>query len=600
MRKTENNNMRRLLTAVAALAVTLASALNVSCGGAETVSVKQAIGREKNVVTPQLNHNDEQRLKYFFLEAVSQQNKGNYDAAFDLLSHCLTINPNAAEVYFTIASYYSELGRDSMAMQSMERAAVLSPKNDRYIERLAISYINTGNIDKATDTYERLYTNDRGRTDVLGMLVQLYNQKKDYDKMLNTLERLEQVDGSSEQITLMKMHAYSMKGDKKAEFNALKQLADKYPNDLNYRVMMGNWLLKNGREDEALDEYDAVLEQEPDNVSAQMSMLDYYKRLGEDSLAQVTVERMLMSDKTQPADKIQLIRKVVDENERIGAGSMEVIRLFNKILAEPQTTPEMLQLYAGYLKLKEYPQDSIDAVLERVLDIAPDEAGARMQLIQSAWMRQNFDRVIDLSRQAQQYNPDEPTFYYFMAMAYNQKDDLDEALEAARRGVAAGSEQTNKDFMSDLYGLMGEIYHEKGMEKETFAAYDSCLIWNSENIGCLNNYAYYLSLTGEGLEKAEQMSRKTVKAEPANGIYLDTYAWILFMQGRYDEAKIYIEQALKNYDTPSADVMEHAGDIFWKCGEKDAAVDYWQQAVDAGGSNSILKKKLKQKKYLEK
>lgn len=592
--------MRRLLTAVAALAVTLASALNVSCGGAETVSVKQAIGREKNVVTPQLNHNDEQRLKYFFLEAVSQQNKGNYDAAFDLLSHCLTINPNAAEVYFTIASYYSELGRDSMAMQSMERAAVLSPKNDRYIERLAISYINTGNIDKATDTYERLYTNDRGRTDVLGMLVQLYNQKKDYDKMLNTLERLEQVDGSSEQITLMKMHAYSMKGDKKAEFNALKQLADKYPNDLNYRVMMGNWLLKNGREDEALDEYDAVLEQEPDNVSAQMSMLDYYKRLGEDSLAQVTVERMLMSDKTQPADKIQLIRKVVDENERIGAGSMEVIRLFNKILAEPQTTPEMLQLYAGYLKLKEYPQDSIDAVLERVLDIAPDEAGARMQLIQSAWMRQNFDRVIDLSRQAQQYNPDEPTFYYFMAMAYNQKDDLDEALEAARRGVAAGSEQTNKDFMSDLYGLMGEIYHEKGMEKETFAAYDSCLIWNSENIGCLNNYAYYLSLTGEGLEKAEQMSRKTVKAEPANGIYLDTYAWILFMQGRYDEAKIYIEQALKNYDTPSADVMEHAGDIFWKCGEKDAAVDYWQQAVDAGGSNSILKKKLKQKKYLEK
>ena len=96
------------------------------------------------------------------------------------------------------------------------------------------------------------------------------------------------------------------------------------------------------------------------------------------------------------------------------------------------------------------------------------------------------------------------------------------------------------------------------------------------------------------------MSYKTVKAEPDNGTYLDTYAWILFMQGRYEEAKIYIEQALKNYKTPSADVIEHAGDIFWKCGDRNAAVEYWKQAVDAGGSDSVLKKKLKQKKYLNK
>ena len=185
-------------------------------------------------------------------------------------------------------------------------------------------------------------------------------------------------------------------------------------------------------------------------------------------------------------------------------------------------------------------------------------------------------------------------------MAYNQQDNIDDALVTIRRGVTVANEQTNKELVSDLYGLMGEMYHEKGMDKEAFAAYDSCLIWNSENIGCLNNYAYYLSLTGNGLQKAEQMSYKTVKAEPDNGTYLDTYAWILFMQGRYEEAKIYIEQALKNYKTPSADVIEHAGDIFWKCGDRNAAVEYWKQAVDAGGSDSVLKKKLKQKKYLNK
>ena len=176
---------RIITSAVAAVTIL---ALSASCDSPKSISVKQAISGEKNIVVPTLSHNDEQRVKYFFYEAVEQQNKGNYDAAFDLLNHCLTINPNASEVYFTIASYYSELGRDSMAMQSMERAAVLSPHNDIYIERLALSYINTRNYDKAIDTYERLYANNRDRTDVLGILSQLYNQQKDYDKVVSTLE----------------------------------------------------------------------------------------------------------------------------------------------------------------------------------------------------------------------------------------------------------------------------------------------------------------------------------------------------------------------------------------------------------------------------
>lgn len=588
----------RRAAVVAAVAVFAAAA--VSCGSPQTISVRQAMGRGKSVVAPALSHNDQMRLKYFYFEAMSQQAMGNYDAAFDLLGHCLTIDPNAAEVYFSISSYYAGLGRDSMAMQAMERAVVLNPENEVYIERLAVSYINTRNYDRAADAYERLYAASRSRTDVLGILAQLYNQQKKYDKMVGALERLEQAEGSNEQITLSKMYAFSMKGDKKAEFNALKQLADKYPNDLNYRVMMGNWLLKNGREDEALDEYDSVLEQEPDNVSAQMSMLDYYKKQGEDSLAQAMVERVLVSNKTPAKSKIQLLRQVVDENERAGAGSMEIIRLFKRVLAEPQETPDMAELYAGYLKLKEYPQDSVDVVLRKVLDIAPDEKGARTQLIMSAWEKKDYDRVLDLCRTAQQYSPDEVMFFYFMAMAYNQQDSIDEALGTASRGVAVADDGSNKELVSDLYGLMGELYHVKGMEREAFEAYDKCLEWNGENTGCLNNYAYYLSLTGKDLKRAEQMSYKTLKAEPNNGIFLDTYAWILFMEGRYGEAKEYIKRAMENYDAPSADVIEHAGDIFWKCGEHAAAVEYWQKAVDAGGDGPALIKKLKQKKYFEK
>ena len=76
-------------------------------------------------------------------------------------------------------------------------------------------------------------------------------------------------------------------------------------------------------------------------------------------------------------------------------------------------------------------------------------------------------------------------------------------------------------------------------------------------------YDHILSEEGKQLTKAEQMSYKTIKAEPKNATYLDTYAWILYMLGRYSEAKIYIDQALQNLDEAQDNsvIKEHADKI---------------------------------------
>jgi Tfp pilus assembly protein PilF len=147
---------------------------------------------------------------------------------------------------------------------------------------------------------------------------------------------------------------------------------------------------------------------------------------------------------------------------------------------------------------------------------------------------------------------------------------------------------------------MGDILHQKGLAEEAFAAYDSCLQWKDDNIGCLNNYAYYLSERGEQLDKAEVMSYKTVKAEPKNSTYLDTYAWILFMQERYSEAKIYIEQALQNLDDSLNNevIIEHAGDIYALNEDIDRALDLWRDAQTKKPEDQLLLRKIKQKKYL--
>ena len=199
-----------------------------------------------------------------------------------------------------------------------------------------------------------------------------------------------------------------------------------------------------------------------------------------------------------------------------------------------------------------------------------------------------------------QYNPEEMAFYYFMGWSYFQKGDSDAALDAFRRGVSEINSQSDPDIASDFYAMMGDILHQKGNCVEAFAAYDSCLQWKSDNIYCLNNYAYYLSEEGENLQKAEQMSYKTIKSEPKNSTFLDTYAWILFMEQRYAEAKIYIDQAIQN-DTDSvksAVVIEHAGDIYAMNGDTRQALQYWQEAVKAGGDSALLQRKIKLKKYI--
>ena len=550
-------------------------------------------------VTP-LSDNDQKRYDYFYLQAICMQEKEDYAAAYDLLLHCLEINPDAAEAFFTLSNYDAALGQDSLMLAHMRRAVALDPENDAYAERLGQTYLKLQDYEQAVGLYESLSEAHPSRSDVLHILGRLYQQQKNYPKVIETLNRLENIEGSSEDISLAKMQMYSLQGRKKEEFREFRQLAQKHPSDYNYRVMMGNWLLQNGQKEAAYGEYQYVLNEEPDNTMAQMSLMDYYQADGQDSIARAMKEQILASDKTPSETKLTLMRQVVQDNEQQGGDSTVVLDMFRRILAQKQSNSDMAELCAAYMSLKQMPKDTINRALERVLEIAPDNAGARIQLLQNIWDTKDFDRIIDLSKTALQYNPDEMAFYYFMGLAYSQKDMRDEALATFRKGTSVINDQSNRDIASDFYAIMGDILHEKGRSSEAYAAYDSCLQYKDDNLGCLNNYAYYLSEENKELQKAEQMSYRTVKAEPENSTYLDTYAWILFMQGRYAEAKIYIDQAIQNDSTHSAVLLEHGGDIYACNNEIDKAVDYWQRSQQQGNTSKVLIRKIKLRKYLTK
>lgn len=167
-------------------------------------------------------------------------------------------------------------------------------------------------------------------------------------------------------------------------------------------------------------------------------------------------------------------------------------------------------------------------VLHQILKLDPENKPARLQLLSYAIRDNNLDEVIQIAKPALEYNPESLEFYYYLGIAHHQKGEDDEALDVFTRGVKQINEKSDKGIASDFYAILGDLYHSKEMHAEAYAAYDSSLVYNPDNIATLNNYAYFLSVERKNLDKAEEMSYRTVKAEPNNETYLDTYAWILF------------------------------------------------------------------------
>jgi hypothetical protein len=539
------------------------------------------------------------RYNYFFLEAIRQQEMGNFAAAFDLLRHALDINPNAPEVYYEIAGYYIDMQNGKAARYYFEKSAELAPDNPAYLEKLGQFYISQANYEQALTTYERLYANNKTREDVLQILYQLYGSQNNYKKMIEVIERMEMLLGSSEQLSLTKMQIFEQMGDKRKAQAELMRLVQKNPLDLNYRIMLGNWFFQNDKKKEAFKEYQAVLKEEPNNAAAQLSLLDYYRDAKNAKVVEELTQKLLESKKTEKETKMALLRQVIIDNQQSDAkDSLEVIKLFDRVLSYPQEDADIVMMKAAYLTLKNAPVDSVNKVYEQAIAIEPDNSRARIALIQNIWKEEQYDKVISISRPAQEYNPEEMVFYYFEGFAQYMKKENDAALQTFKKGVAQIKPDSDPNIVSDFYAIMGDILHEKGLDKEAFEAYDSCLHWRPENLAALNNYAYYLSLSKNDLKKAEQMSYKTIKKEPANPTFLDTYAWILFLQERYEEANIYIDQAIKNDTTPSGVLFEHAGDIYYHVGKTAEALASWQQALKLGDKSATLKKKIELQKYI--
>lgn len=570
----------------------------------------RAAGKAATELEDPLTYGERRKFDYYFLEAVRMKQKGDYDAAFELYGRCLEIYPGSAAVLYELSQFYMFLGQEQKGEEALKQAVRRDDGNFWYKQTLASYYQQKQDWLKAVTVYEDMAQIFPARLEPLLSLADLYGRTKSYDRLVAVLDRIEELDGKSEQISMEKFRAYLQMDNMEKAFGEIQSLTDEYPYDMRYRTVMGDMYLSVGRNDEALKVYSEILKVEPDYAPAMISLASYYQKTGQDSLYAVQTDSILVNENVEPGVKMNFMRQLILKSEQTDRDSTKIIGLFEKMMGRKQTTADVAMLYAQYLISKKMEKESVP-VLDRVLSIDPENKPARLQLLSYAISRNDPDEVIRVAEPALVYSPEAMEFYYYLGMAHYQKEQTDKALEVFRKGVQQINEKSDKGIASDFYSILGDLYHQREMKAEAYAAYDSSLVYNPKNINTLNNYAYYLSVERTDLDKAEEMSFITVKEEPENATYLDTYAWILFEKGRYTEARIYIEQAMRNGGDKSQVIVEHCGDIYFKLGEKEKAVEMWKKALtieeptDEGTvprpekEIKRLKRKVALKRYLE-
>lgn len=566
----------------------------VSCGTVKSTREKPAVALAQSSLTPE----QQRKYDYFFLEAMRLKEKKDYASAFGLLQHCLDIHPNAASALYEVSQYYMFLRQVPQGQEALEKAVANAPDNYWYSQGLASLYQQQNELDKAITLLEQMVVRFPAKQDPLFNLLDLYGRQEKYDEVISTLNRLEKRMGKKNQLSMEKFRIYlQMKDDKKA-FQEIESLVQEYPMDMRYQVILGDVYLQNGKKQEAYDVYQKVLAAEPDNPMAIFSMASYYKQTGQEELYQQQLDTLLLNKKVTPDTKVGVMRQMIVENEQADKDSTQIIALFDRIMKQEQDDPQIPMLYAQYLLSKNMESESVP-VLEQVVDLDPTNKAARMMLIGAAVKKEDYKQIIKVCEPGIEATPDALEFYYYLAVAYNQAEKPDSVISICKRALEHTTADSKKEIVSDFYSILGDMYHTQKQMKEAYAAYDSALVYNPSNIGALNNYAYYLSVERRDLDKAEEMSYKTVKAEPNNATYLDTYAWILFEKGNYAEARIYIDNAMKSEGGDKSDVIvEHCGDIYYMTGDVDGALTYWKKALEMGSESKTLKQKIEKKKYI--
>ena len=524
--------------------------------------------------------------KYFILE--------DYAKALVLFQKSLDIDSENATIYYKIGEIYSKGNELQKALEYSLKALELDNSNKYFYLLVANVYTQLGNFEKAAETYENLIVKIE-KTDIyLFELAALYLYQQKFNEALNTYDKVEKSYGISEEIIYQKQKIYLQQNKLEEALKEGNKLIDTYPEEEAYVVNQSNILISNNRKAEAKSLLSRYLENNPNGYQSRLILAEMKRRDGdlEGALHDLTITFENPNNNAQ--NKIQLL---AEYRSSMSAANLNDFALpLAKIVVN--THPDIADAHIIYADILQQLNKSKEAKFEykSSIKLDPSNIAVWQNLIQLNFQLNEIDSALSNSDTALELFPNQGLLYYFNGVANLQKGNNEEAVFSLEQGKRLSS--SNLTLLGNINALLGDAYNNVEEFQKSDQAYEAALDFDPSNDLVLNNYSYFLSLRKEKLDKAEEMSRLVTERNPKNVTYLDTYAWVLYAREKYKEAKKVMEKAIE-IGGVEAIHFEHYGDILFKLGRKDEAVDQWKIAKEMNSDSKLLDKKITDRKLYE-
>lgn len=520
--------------------------------------------------------------------------QGNINEAILAFKEAAIIDPDNAAVFYNLGQLSLALQNNGEALRYAQLSTRFSPVNVWYQTLLAEAFKATRQFEKAAETYIFIYDKLEKKTDYLYAASENFYLSRSYPKSIKVLDRIEKEKGLSEEVIVKKEQLYLVLDKPSKAIDEVKKLVAAYPKQLRYMGMLADLYMSIKKEGEALKIYTAILDEQPGNGFANMAMADYNKQKGNTEKWFFHFSKALSSTEVELRDKLNELVPML--NPALPAHERNQAQKLLDVLAEAHPAEATVFVLKGDQQVHEKNYNEARVNYRRALDLNPDNLMTWQQLLFCSQELKDDDTLLRDCESALEYFPAEPMFYSTLSITYIQRKEYQKAIEKIRPGIEYSAD--NERLKVQMLTLLGDAAQYAKLYSSSDSAYEAALAIEPDNSLVLNNYAYFLSVRKEHLDRADSMSSRTLQLQPNSASYLDTYGWILFQKKQYAEAKRYIERSLE-IAPANAEVTEHLGDILFMMNDKAGALNKWKQAKELGSQSENLERKIAEQRYID-
>jgi len=543
--------------------------------------------------------------EFYFTEGEKFYILEDYAKAILYYQRALEITPNNGTIHYKVADVLARSNKQDdlfRASLSIENALKLEKKNKYFYLLAANIYTSLTKFDKAAETYETLISEIKGSEEYLYELAAVYQYANRFEDAIKTYNRAEAALGINEISSIQKLRLYLQAGRTKDALTEGDKLIQAFPEEERYIMAFAEVLAQKGMRNEAIQYLEKFTAQNPDAGNTRMLLAGLYRDNNQEQKARPLLLALFDDNSVELGSKLIVLgayntelnqnktRNVADTDKESFA-----MVLFQK-LEKNNPADANVHILGGDLFLSTGKQR--EAYKEYLKAVEAGEVNFEVweNLLYIETQLEYFDQAIQHSDAALELFPNQGMLHYFNGYAHLRKRHYTEAaasLEQAKRLL-----HSNPNMTGELCAMLGDAYNASKEYDKSDRAYDEALTLNPDNNAVLNNYSYFLALRKSNLEKAERMSAQLIKNNPDNPTFLDTYAWVLFVRGKYKDARRAIERAIGT-GKATATHFEHYGDILYKSGDVDGAVQQWEKARGMNANSETLNKKIANRKIYE-